>query len=181
MTDVTQVCYTTRDIEATALALSKIDGYGPFFLGAFPLSALKYRDESVNYGSIKVGFAYQGNMQIELIEAPAGVPSCYAEVLNERREALHHTYVKTDEHYDAIIVRHAGAGEPLVYHGLAGDDGIRFGFIDARERLGHFIEVLETNRIVGAGLAIYHLYERIKDAARDWNGMRPVREIAELL
>lgn len=181
MTEVVQVCYSTTDIEATALSLAEIDGVGPFFIGQFPLSGLHYRGSPVDYGLIKVAFAYHGDMQFELIEAPAGVASCYAEVLDGRREALHHTYLSSTENYDAIIDRHARAGEPLVYHGLAGDDGIRFGFIDARERLGHFIEVLETERMVGPAAAIYDLYARMKEAARTWDGSRPLRDLAEMI
>ena len=68
----------------------------------------------------------------------------------------------------------------MVYHGLAGDDGIRFGFIDARKRLGHFVEVLETNRMVGSAAAIFDLYAKMEDAAAHWDGMRPLRSLSEL-
>jgi len=179
MTAVVQVCYATTDIEATARSLADIDGVGPFFLGQFPLSGLVYRGAMVDYGAIKVGFAYYGDLQYELIEAPAGVPSCYAEVLDGRREAVHHTYMSRTENYDEVVGRYAREGEPLVYNGLAGDN-VRFGFIDARPRLGHFVEVLETEKIVGPGAAIYDLYAKIKETSRSWVGDRPVRDMAEL-
>jgi hypothetical protein len=180
MPEVNQVCYATADIEATARAMAEIDGIGPFFMGQFPLSGLNYRGAAIQYDPIKVAFAYNGSLQIELIEAPIGMPSCYAEVLDGRREALHHVYVSSDEGYDAIIARHARAGEPLAYSGLAGE-GIRFGFVDARARLGHFVEVLESERMVGPDAAIYDLYERIKQASQAWDGSRPLREMAEML
>jgi len=181
MVDVSQICYATRDMEATARSLVELDGVGPFFFGEFPLGGLIYRGQSVDYGKLKVGFGYLGRMQIELIQTPAGAPSCYAEVLGDgRREAFHHSYVMTDEDYDAIVERHARAGEELVYHGLAGDDGIRFGFIDARKRLGHFIEVLETKKLVGSAAVIFDLYARMEEAAASWDGSRPIRQLSEL-
>ena len=181
MLEVTQICYASRDIEATAKTLVKVERAGPFFFGEFPLRSLQYRGAAVEYGKLKVGFGYRGRMQIELIQAPAGVPSCYAEVLDGgKREAFHHVYIKSNEDYDAIVDRHARAGEPMVYHGLAGDDGIRFGFIDARKRLGHFVEVLETNRMVGPAAAIYDLYAKMEDAAANWDGKRPLRSLSEL-
>jgi len=182
MVDVTQICYASWDIEAAAKTLVEIERAGPFFFAEFPLDCLQYRGEEVDYGRLKVGFGYRGRMQIELIQAPAGMASCYAEVLGDgKREAFHHVYIKSDDDYDAIVERHARAGEPMVYHGLAGDDGIRFGFIDARPRLGHFVEVLETNRMVGKAAAIYGLYAKMEQAAVDWDGSRPLRSIGELV
>jgi len=180
MTEVTQLCYATCDLQMTARTMIELDRVGPFYLAEFPLRGLVYRGERVNYGSLKVAFAYRGHLQVELVQVPAGLPSCYAEVLNGRREALHHTYVKSEEDYDAIVERHASAGEELVYHGLAGDDGIRFGFIDARVRLGHFIEVLESNRMIGSAAAMFGLYERMEGEARRWDGSSPVRSLTEL-
>jgi len=177
---VNQICYSTHDIEATARSLAETDQIGPFYIGAFPLNGTIYRGRTVEYGSIRVGFGYRAGLQYELIEAPKGQPSCYAEVLDGRREALHHVYHGTDEDYDAIVARYAAAGEELAYHGLAGE-GVRFGFIDAMSRLGHFVEVLETDKIVGEGRRIYDIYERIEAASRGWDGGRPIRPLGEAM
>ena len=179
MIGVTQICYSSRDLEATARSMALSDRIGPFFVAEFPLDKLEYRGNPVDYGQLKVAFAYQGSLQIELIETPKDQPSCYEEVLEGRRETLHHIYVKSDEEYDAIIARYKQAGEAVVYHGLAGE-GIRFGFIDARLRLGHFIEVLETKRMTGPAAAIFNLYARMEAEARAWDGSRPLRRLAEL-
>jgi len=181
MGEVTQICYRTRDLEATARAMTEIERVGPFYMAEFPLKDLVYRGMTVDYGMLSVAFAYRGHLQIELVQAPAGMPSCYSEVLYNRREALHHVYVKSAERYDLIIERHAGFGEELVYHGLAGEDGIRFGFIDARARLGHFIEVLETDRMTGSSAAIFDLYARMETEAGKWDGSRPMRSLSELI
>ncbi len=180
MPPVTQVCYTTHDIEATARDIVANERVGPFYFAEFPQHDLVLNGKPVSYDPIKVGFGYIGTLQYEVIEAPAGVESCYTMVLEGRREALHHTYVSTDEDFDAIARRYAAAGEEMIYHGIAGE-GIRFGFVDARARLGHFIELLETRKMVGSAGLIYSLYDRMQTAAQDWDGQRPLRRLDELL
>src|SRR3954464_13652389 len=96
MTGVTQVCYATRDIEATVRAFARIDRIGPFYYAEFPLSNRILNGRSVSYDPIKVAFGYSGSLQYELIEAPVGVESCYSMALEGRREARHHTYVSSD-------------------------------------------------------------------------------------
>src|SRR4051794_8942350 len=179
--DVAQVCYTTRDIEATARSLAALEGVGPFFVTEFPLYDLVYRGGRVQYDPILVAFGYNRNLQYELIRPPQGVASCYAEVLGDRREALHHTFLPFRDDFDTVRARYAAVGEPIVYEGTAGDARIRFGFVDARPRLGHFIELLETERMIGPEAMIYELFGQIRAAAEDWSGQRPVRSMQELM
>lgn len=179
MTVVTQVCYTTRDIEATARDFARIDRIGPFYFAEFPQSSLILQGQSVSYDPIKVAFGYRGSLQYELIQAPVGVESCYSMVLEERRQALHHTYVSTDEEFDAIVARHAEADEEMIYHGIAGED-IRFGYVDARKRLGHFLELLETQKMVGSAGIMLEKYTMMETEARSWQGERPLRRLDEL-
>ncbi len=179
-TDVVQVCYTTRDIEATARSLAALEGVGPFFVTEFPLYDLVYRGDPVEYGPLQVAFGYSRDLQYELIRPPQGVASCYAEVLGDRREALHHTFQPFRDDFDTVRARYDAAGEPVVYQGTAGDARIRFGFVDSRPRLGHFIELLETERMIGPEAAIYELYGQIRAAAVDWSGQRPIRSMQEL-
>jgi len=177
---VTQVCYTTRDIEATAKAIAAIDGIGPFFCAEFPQQNLVYRDRCLGNGRVQVAFAYKGDLQYELIQAPSDAPSFYTELLGDRREAFHHTYLSSDEDYDALVARYTAAGEPLAYWGTAGDHGIRFGFLDATARLGHFIETLETRKMSGPSAEIFTYYERMKVVCAQWDGQRPIRLLAEV-
>ncbi len=179
MTVVTQVCYATRDVEATAREFVRIDRIGPFYFAEFPLANLILNGRPVSYEPIKVAFGYSGSLQYELIEAPAGVESCYSMALEGRQEALHHTYVSTDEDFDAIVALHAEAGEEMIYHGIAGED-IRFGFVDARKRLGHFLELLETRKMVGSAGIMFEKYTMMEAQARCWQGERPLRRLDEL-
>jgi len=112
-TDVVQVCYTTRDIEATARSLAALEGVGPFFVTEFPLYDLVYRGDRV--GLLQVAFGYSRHLQYELIRPPQGVASCYAEVLGDRREALHHTFQPFRDDFDTVRARYDTAGEPVVY------------------------------------------------------------------
>jgi hypothetical protein len=180
--DVAQIAYSTIDIEATALAMVETDGVGPFWIADFPLFDVTYLGEKANYDQLKVAFAYRGNQQIELIQLPEGAHSVYAEGLGSRREAFHHTYHSSDEDYDALIARYAANGEEATYHGAAisGEERIRFCYLDARERLGHFIELLETAKMVGPAAGVLVLYEKMAAIAAAWDGSRPLRRIEEL-
>ena len=44
---VSQICYATRDVEATARALAAIDGVGPFFVGEFEHRDVTYRNRKI--------------------------------------------------------------------------------------------------------------------------------------
>ena len=178
--DVAQVCYATRDIEATARSLAALEGVGPFFVAEFSLHDLVYRGKRVEYGPIQVAFGYSGDLQYELIEPLQGDGGFFEELLDGRREAFHHTYQSTCEDYDAVIARYAANGESVAYCGVAGED-VRFAFIDATARLGHFIELLETARMQDDGsAAILRAYDRMREAAQGWDGDRPIRPLAEL-
>jgi hypothetical protein len=179
MTTVTQLCYATRDIEATARDLAKVDRIGPFYFAEFPQSNLVLNGQAVSYDPIKVAFGYRESLQYEVIEAPAGVESCYSMVLDGRREALHHSYISMDEDFDDIVARHASAGEAMIYHGIAGEN-IRFGYVDARRRLGHFVELLETRKMVGSAGIMLEMYAKMEAEARSWQGERPLRRLEEL-
>jgi hypothetical protein len=48
-------------------------------------------------------------------------------------------------------------------------NGLRFAFHDAREELGHFLEIYEPAD------SVVRLYSRVRDAARNWDGLNPVR------
>ncbi len=182
MTEVSQVAYSTQDIEATALDMVAKDGVGPFFFAEFPLYDLTYQGKAAHYDRIQVAFGYKGDLQIELLQVPAGGHSIYAEGIAGRRELFHHSYVKSDEDYDAIVARHEQAGEMATYKGvsLAGEDRIRFCYVDARERLGHFVEILETKKMVGPAARIFDVYEQMKQAAKGWDGKDPIRQMADL-
>jgi len=184
MTSVTQIAYSTRDIEKTARSFAEIDGIGPFYMAEFPLYDTTYQGKPIDYERLKVAFGYRGHQQIELLQVPEGMHSVYSEGLEGRHEVFHHTYNYLDtaeENYDAIIARHQAAGEHATYQGLAGDGRIRFAYIDARKRLGHFIELLDTRQMAGTPADLGWLYERMEAEARQWDGKRPIRSIEELL
>lgn len=66
MPRVTQVCYTTHDIEATARDIVANERVGPFYFAEFPQHDLVLNGKPVSYDPIKVGFGYLGSLQYEL-------------------------------------------------------------------------------------------------------------------
>lgn len=178
---VSQICYATRDVEATARAFAAIDGVGPFFVGEFEHRDVTYRNRKIGTLPVKVAFGYRNDMQYELIEPLHRENAFFSDMLRDRREAFHHSYESSTEDFDALIERYAASGEMVVYAGFVGP-GARFAFVDATNRLGHFIELLETARLQDEGSnAILRAYERMREESRRWNGERPVRSIGEVL
>ena len=178
--EVMQISYATRDIEATARQLAELEGVGPFFLMEFPQHDAFYRGSRLPDPIVRVAFGYKGDLQYELSFAPEGTPSIYGEMLDGRREAFHHTFQPFSDPFDVVAARYAAAGEPLAYQATASAARIRLGFVDARPRLGHFVELLETERMVGDEAYIYDIYAKIQAAAQGWSGQRPLRAIGEL-
>lgn len=177
---VSQIAYATRDLEATARALAAADGVGPFFLGEFDHRDIIYRGRNIGNLAIKVAFGYRNDMQYELIQPLRGESAFFSDMLRDRRETFHHTYESSTEEFDALIARYVAMGEEVVYSGVAGE-GVRFAFVDATDRLGHFVELLETLRMQGGGsTAILRAYEQMREAARTWDGERPIRSLGEI-
>jgi len=178
---VSQICYATRNVEATVRDLAAVDGIGPFFIGEFEHRDITYHGRKIGNIAVKVAFGYRNDLQYELIEPVNGESAFFSNLLRDRREAFHHTYESSTEDFDALVERYAARGEKVVYAGVAGDD-VRFAFVDATDRLGHHVELLETARMQDeSSLAILRAYERMRQEAHEWDGERPMRSFAELL
>lgn len=93
-----QVAYIVPDIDA-AIAHWKSLGVGPFLVtrDVSPLQSAYYRGEKSGETPVHIGFAYHGDMQIELIEPLHTTPSIYAEAVERGITGVHHYAVCVED------------------------------------------------------------------------------------
>lgn len=164
-----QTGFVVKDMQAALRYWTEIVGAGPFFvLRASQWEALYYKDRPIELDS-RVALGQWGNLQLEFIEQLNDCPSPYKTFADQGREGLHHFGSMVDDLDDAVG-RLEAAGRRKVYWGTA-QGGVRFAYLVEDEHPGAMIELIEH------GEAIDGLMAMIRDAARNWNGSDPIREL----
>jgi hypothetical protein len=168
---VRQLAYKVNDLEAAAAAHHRAFGSGPFFvLRHIALSSSVHRgverpfDHSSAYGQ-------WGSVMVELVVQhnpdPSGLHEMYPH--GSGREGLHHAALFVDD-LEAEIARFEAQGMPLAQR-MVTQTGTTFVYIDARQSLGHMLELYEpTPQLTG-------FYDMIAAAAQGWDGSDPIREL----
>lgn len=150
-----QLAYVVDDIEAAAMGWAAL-GAGPFFRYT---PSVTYRGEAPSIASEVATGCFQSIM-IKLMVPIAGgfLPS----------EPGLHSLVTSVADVEAACAVLERQGHPTVLRAET-SDGLQFAFVDARARSGHFWELVQATD----GLLAY--YASLREAARVWDGSRPVR------
>ena len=141
-----QVAYVVEDIDAAMRWWQAQHNVGPFLVtrNATPLTNAYYRGNRAQKSRVHIGFAYVGDMQLELIELIGDTPGLYKEARDRNQTSVHHYAVLVDEFpaaydwaldhgYDAVID--------------AGVDGLaRMSYVENPES-GMILEIIEWNRL----------------------------------
>ncbi len=141
-----QVAYMVDDIDAAMQHWQDEYGVGPFLVtrNAVPLSNAFYRGAKAQITRVNIGFAYVGEMQLELIELIGDTPGLYKEALDWGNYGVHHYAVLVDDFarcynwaldngFDAVID--------------AGVDGLaRMSYVENPDS-GLILEVIEWNSL----------------------------------
>jgi hypothetical protein len=175
---VTEVCYVTSDLQRAVLDWAEGLKAGPFFTMTIPANfgTRIYRGQRAE-DSFTAALGFCGTTLLEFVQPLDRHPSVFREVLDERGDlAVHHVYPGIrpigGAEFDGECARYACAG----YEAAAVMDLPGLGrniLFDARAKLGVFVELLEVSPALYAGL------ERMLNAHRGWDGMRPIRDFAE--
>jgi len=167
---IVQVAYVVRDMESAVQTWCATFQTGPFYMFHFDKTST-YRGEPVQL-NVLIALGYSGDLQIEFIQPLDDGPSIYRETLNSRGEGFHHQKWQFED-YDADVARLKSMGlKPAMWGEVPGM--ARATYFDALSTLGYFIELSEGS----AG----HLQrmERIKQAAREWDGGDKIRPFSDL-
>lgn len=161
-----QLGYVTDDIDAAAAYLESTAGTGKCVKsyqsslggGRPPASADDPRDAYVvvdgvlaDEWTIDVALVNAGPTNLEVIRPVGGAVGLYQDAVRPGTPAtLHHVGFVVDDFDEASAVV-AASGRTWKQYGDSGE--IRFGYLDMRAELGHFVEVMELGQPAASWLA----------------------------
>jgi hypothetical protein len=167
---VCQNGYVVRDIEAALRHWTEVLGVGPFYyiervkMDWFRYGGLPSEPE------VSIALANTGDLQIELIQQRNDAPSMYRDFLNAGREGLQHMSYWTMD-YERELTRFLNLGYRVGQEGQIGGEQGRFAYFSTETHPGTVIEISDISGPKGA------FFERIRKAAEDWDGARPIRPV----
>lgn len=168
-----QMAWVVDDLSAAIEDWIALTGIGPFFvIENVQLAGLKFRGAPADHLSWGAAIAQAGEMQIEFIQPHGEAASPYSGFTKRGAPAFHHVAaIATD--LDAEIARYLDLGCPLLSEGETGP--VRFAMIDTFARQGCYTELVADHPMVRQSAQVFI------DAAKGWDGERPVRSLyAEL-
>jgi hypothetical protein len=162
---VVQNCYVVRDLPAACERLHRLYGIGPFLGGnEFELGQHLYRGRPAPPIAARGVFVQSGDLNLELVELISTTPSAFHDLFPNGQEGLHHVAMFCD---DYVARRDAFVAQGLP---VASEFTVSFGaqicYIDARDPLGHMIELYPESDIIRA------MYRQTIDEAARWDRRR---------
>ena len=160
--DIVQVAYHVRDIEASAKTAAKTFGAGPFVVSKhIQLSKGIHRGEPCPFVHSSA-YGQWGSIMLELVQQEGEGASPFRDLYIENEQGLHHVAIMVPD-FEAALAHFAQLGIARVTEAVT-LTGVEFAFLDARETLGHYLEIYE------ASAALRGFYRFVADAAQaPWN------------
>jgi hypothetical protein len=171
---VCQNGYVVRDIEAAMKHWIEVMGVGPWtYIERVKADYFRHRGKDSPV-EMSIALANSGDLQIELIQQRNDAPSMYKEFLDAGREGLQHMSYWTRD-YQGLYDKALSLGYKVGHEGQIGGPDGRFAYFDTDAGPGaHPGTVIEISDISGAK---GRFFERIRQAARDWDGRDPIRRV----
>lgn len=165
---VVQIAYMVDDVRAAAREFAARTGAGPFFIQRNPVTSALGPDGAPGSFDHSSAYGQWGRIQVELVEVHTAEPAAFADTTQARNQ-IHHVAIMVSS-FDEQQRQFAGTGWPAVLTATT-PNGNNFAFHDARAHLGHLVEIYEPRPTILA------LYRKVSDAADDWDGTDPVRDM----
>ena len=166
---ITQNGYVVRDIEAAMQHWIDVLGVGPwFYVEHAPIEDFRYKGEPSPV-DVSIALANSGALQIELIQQRNDAPSMYRDFLMAGHEGLQHIAYWTKT-FEADLERVLTAGYAIGQSGHVGSPG-RFIYFQTEGHPGTVVELSDNSGPKG------RMFERIAQAAADWDGRDPIRTV----
>jgi hypothetical protein len=163
-----QICWVVDDLDAAMRHWHQTANVGPFYAIRSPLiSDFRYRGAPGTL-DMDAALAQAGPIQLELIQPKGNTPSAYRDAVAPGQTAMHHLGKISDD-YDEECSRYRNLGFAAAHSGRVGD--ARFTYFDTRPSLGCMVELIERDD------AILEMFKIVADAAVDWDGREPFREM----
>jgi len=163
---VVQNCYVVGNLEEGCQRLHRLYGIGPFVGGSeAELGEHFHRGRPAPPILLRGVFVQSGDLNIELVELVSTTPSAFHDMYSNGRQGLHHVAMFCDD-YEAERDAFVAPGYPV-----ASEFTVNLGalhaqicYIDARDTLGHMIELYPENAV------IRDMYRQARDAPLKWDG-----------
>ena len=167
---VRQNGYVVRDIQAAMKHWIEVMGVGPwYYMDRVKTDWFRHRGQDFAV-EMSIALANSGDLQIELIQQRNDAPSLYKEFLDAGHEGLQHmSYWSHD--YQALYDKALGLGYRIGHEGQIGGDKGRFAYFDTQAHPGTMIEISDISGTKGP------FFEKVRQAAMNWDGTRPIREV----
>lgn len=169
---IRQLGYVVDDIEASMQHWSNVMGVGPWYYNPrVPIDNYVY-DGKRHEPHHSVALANSGSMQVELIQVRNDAPSMYKDFMATGLHGLQHVAFWSTR-FDEDLAMMESRGFNVKMSGCVGENG-RFVYFAEAQHPGTCIELSEVLGPKGT------LFERIREAAVDWDGADPVRAFPDL-
>jgi hypothetical protein len=133
-----------------------------------------YRGRSCSM-DVDVALGQWGDIQLELVQMNDERPSIWREVpVPAAGTFRHHHLCLHPPDLPATIAAFEAAGYPLIFE-FQFIGGTRAAMVDTLRTLGHFIELFEPTP------ELRFVYDAVRNAARDFDGSRLIRPLADIL
>lgn len=159
---IVQNCYVVRDLEAACARMHAMYGIGPFLGGAEAvLDNHRYRGAPADPIRLRGVFVQSGDLNIELVELLSDGPDAFRDMYPGKAEGFHHVAIFCDD-YEATGDRIVAQGCPVA-SAFTVAWGSEICYLDARDTLGHMIELYPEDPVIRAR------YAEARDAALNWD------------
>lgn len=164
---IRQIGYVVTDLD-DAIASWLPLGVGPWFVIRGLVQQVTYRGQPCEV-TVSLALANSGDLQLELIHQDDDTASIFTEFRDSGRTGYHQLAYWTPDFEDTM---HAlgRAGWPVVWEG-GSDGGPRFAYLEPPDGPTAVIEIMELTDTTS------WMADLVRDAAADWDGSDPVREL----
>lgn len=167
---IRQIGYVVTDLDRALASWIEL-GVGPWFVIRSMPQRVLYRGQPCEI-TLSLALANSGDLQVELIQQADDTPSIFTEFLAGGREGFHQLAYWAED-FEATMRAVEEARWQVVWSG--GEDvGTRFAYVEPPQSPAHIsqiIEIMELNDAT-AGMGTF-----IRDAAANWDGSDPIREM----
>ena len=159
---VYQLAYIVPDLEAAAEKWARLTGAGPFMaFEHFEFIDPLWNGQPAEV-DISIALGFSGGLNIELIQQHDERPSIYHDWRIERGYGMHHVAILAED-FPAAMAQWQRNGAERVFSAAFGD-GTRLAYLDTRQGLDCYLEIVEFSDFTRAALT------GMREAHEDWDG-----------
>ena len=169
--NIYQIAYVVSNLHDAVDQWAGITGAGPFFLFEnFEFIEPEHNGQATEL-AVSIALGFSGGLCVEIIEQHDDRPSIYSDWVETKGYGLHHVAI-LEAAFPEAIMAYQKKGAPCVFRAGFGD-GTRLAYLDTRDSLGCYLEIVEFSDFVRDALGA------LREAHESWDGQDPLRPFGE--